>query len=63
MALSRLTGWGIQWIYLITDLTVLLLSLSYIPFRRIVWSLITVTLSGQIIGRIQQIPQRKEASK
>ena len=63
MSISHISKIPIQWIYLITDLTVLLLSLSYIPFRRIVWSLITVTLSGQIIGRIQQIPQRKEASK
>ena len=45
----------IQWVYLASDLTVLLLSLSYIPFRRIVWSLLTVILSGQIIGWIQKI--------
>ena len=45
----------IQWVYLASDLTVLLLSLSYSPFRRIVWSLLTVILSGQIIGWIQKI--------
>lgn len=56
MALSHLFHAGIQWMYLITDLTVLLLSLSYIPFSRLIWSLITVTLSGQIIGWIQKIP-------
>ena len=28
-------------------------TLSYIPFRRIIWSLLTVVLSGQIIGLIQ----------
>ena len=53
MSLSRKTGLAITWLYLISDLTVLGLSLTYIPFRRIVWSLLTVVLSGQIIGWIQ----------
>lgn len=53
MSLSRITKIPIQWIYLTSDLTVLLLSLSYIPFRRIAYSLLTVVLSGQIIGWIQ----------
>ena len=50
MSLSHITKIPIQWIYLVSDLTVLLLSLSYIPFRRIGYSLLTVVLSGQIIG-------------
>ena len=53
MSLSRLLDVPIQRIYLISDLAVLLLSLSYIPFRKIAWSLLTVILSGQIIGWIQ----------
>ena len=60
MSLSHITKIPIQWIYLISDLSVLLLSLSYIPLGRIVYSLITVILSGQIIGWIQRIPHRKE---
>lgn len=56
MSLSRITGWDIQWIYLFTDLCVLLLSLSYIPPKKILYSLLTVILSGQIIGWIQKIP-------
>lgn len=56
MSLNRITGWSIERIYLISDLTVLALSLSYIPFRRIAWSLLTVILSGQIIGLIQKVP-------
>ena len=56
MSLSRITGWDIQWIYLFTDLSVLLLSLSYIPMEKILYSLLTVILSGQIIGWIQKIP-------
>ena len=53
MSLSHRTKLKIQWIYLISDLTVLLLSLSYIPIRRIAYSLVTVILSGQIIGLLQ----------
>jgi uncharacterized membrane-anchored protein YitT (DUF2179 family) len=55
LSLSKLTGAGIQWIYLISDLTVLTLSLTYIPLTRILYSLLTVVLSGQIIGWIQKI--------
>ena len=58
MALSAVTGKKIQWIYLISDLTVLILSLSYIPASRLVYSLITVTLSGQIIGWIQFVRKK-----
>lgn len=58
MSLSHVTGFPIQNIYLVSDLTVLILSLSYIPFRKIAYSLLTVILSGQIIGLIQ--PKRKE---
>ncbi len=39
--------------YLFTDMTVLLLSLTYIPFRQIAYSLVTVLLSGWIIEKIQ----------
>lgn len=59
MSLSHVLKIPIQWIYLISDLTVLGLSLSYIPLGRIAYSLLTVVLSGQIIGWIQRI-QKKE---
>lgn len=55
MSLSHLSKIPIQRIYLVSDLTVLTLSLSYIPLRRIAYSLLTVVLSGQIIGWIQKI--------
>ncbi len=45
---------GIQWVYLASDLIVLLMSLTYIPLSRIAYSLLTVILSGQIIGLIQK---------
>ena len=54
MALQKLTGANIEHVYLISDLAVLLLSLSYIPTRRLVWSLLTVVLSGRIIGIVQR---------
>ena len=59
MSLSKITGFDIQWIYLISDLTVLGLSLSYIPLKKIGYSLLTVILSGQIIGWIQKINVKK----
>lgn len=55
MALGSRFRVPIERVYLITDLTVLVLSLSYIPFERIVWSLLTVVLSGRIIGIIQRL--------
>ena len=56
MSLSHVTRQPIERIYLLSDLIVLLLSLTYIPLRRIAWSLLTVTLSGQLIGVIQRLP-------
>lgn len=54
MSLSRRFRLPIERIYLITDLTVLSLSLTYLPPGRIACSLLTVTLSGKIIGIIQR---------
>ncbi len=61
MSLSRITHLDIQWIYLASDLVVLALSLTYIPLRRIIYSLLTVVLSGQIIGIVQKIKKKSEA--
>ena len=58
MSISHAAGIPIQNVYLFSDLSVLLLSLSYIPLKKIVFSLLTVLLSGQIIGLLQ--PKRKE---
>ena len=59
MSLSKAFKVEIQWVYLISDLTVLGLSLSYIPVKRILYSLLTVVLSGQIIGYIERVGKRK----
>ena len=55
MSVNKLTGLKLKWFYLISDSIVLALSLSYIPLRRIMWSLLTVVLSGQIIDIIAQM--------
>ena len=54
MGMSKRLRLPIERVYLLTDLTMLLLSLSYLPLSRIAWSLVTVTLSGKIIGMIQR---------
>lgn len=56
LILSRLFRCRISWAYLFTDSVVLLLSLSYIPLRRILYSLLTATLSSLIIGLLQGKP-------
>ena len=55
MSISHLTGVGIENVYLVSDLIVLGMSISYIPLTRIGYSLITVVLSGQIIGMVQRL--------
>lgn len=60
MSLNKRFGWRVQDIYLVSDLTVLLVSLTYIPLRRIAWSLLTVILSGQIVGWIQRFQKETE---
>ena len=59
LSIAKWLRWPLSRAYLITDLTVLLLSLSYIPLGRIAYSLITVTLSSLIIDFIQRIGQKK----
>lgn len=54
MGLSKGLGLPIERVYLITDLTVLGLSLSYLPLIRIACSLLSVMLSGKLIGMIQR---------
>lgn len=54
MSISHVTHWNIQWVYLMSDLIVLGLSVSYIPINRLGYSLLTVILSGQLIGWIQR---------
>ena len=58
MSVNKLFCIGVQWVYLFTDLTVLLLELTYIPLQRIMYSILTVVISGQIVGLIQKIKSK-----
>ena len=55
MSVNKLTGMKLSSFYLISDAIVLGLSLSYIPIQSIMWSLLTVVLSGQIIDIVARI--------
>ena len=63
MSMSKVFSVKIERIYLISDLLVLGLSLSYISPRKIVYSLVTVILSGQLIGIIQRAGKKKTTEK
>lgn len=59
MSIGKVTKLDIRWIYLSTDLAVLALSVTYLDLKRLILSLVTVILSGQIIGIVQKIGIRK----
>lgn len=61
LVIHKLSRWGLARCYLITDLTVLALSLSYIPALRIAFSLITVTLSSFLIEKVQNFGRQVPA--
>jgi len=52
--LSHIFKAKIEYFYMISDITVLLLSLSYIPVQRIGFSLLTVLLSSKLVGIVQR---------
>ena len=52
MAASRLFKLDIRLFYLFSDL--LVLSLTYLPPQRLFYSLLTVVLSGQLVGLMQK---------
>lgn len=59
MSISYLTKCKIERVYRIADFVVLALSVSYIPLNRIGYSVLTVLLSGQLIGVIQRMKMPK----
>lgn len=59
MGLAKVWKKDIQWVYLLSDMTVLGLSLTYIPIQRILYSFLTVILSGQLIGLIASWGRKK----
>lgn len=59
LVLARLLRCDVSRAYLLTDAVVLLLSLSYIPLTNIAVSLLSVTLSSFIIGRIHSAGKKE----
>ena len=55
MSIGKMINWPIERVYLITDLTVLALSATYLPPANLACSLLTVILSGQLVGLIQRL--------
>ncbi|MCI7735972.1 MAG: YitT family protein [Clostridiales bacterium] len=62
MALSQVLRQPIERIYLASDLIVLLLSATYLPLSNLACSLLTVVLSGRLIGLVQRasVPSLKK---
>lgn len=59
LVISKVMRIDISRAYLLTDLIVLALSLSYIPLQNIACSLITVTLSSFLIGKIHSFGKKE----
>lgn len=53
LTISHVTHWRLSRSYLFTDLTVLALSLTYISVKRIIFSLVTVTISSLLIDWVK----------
>ena len=62
LTICKLTGLRVSLAYLATDLSVLLLSLSYIPLGRIVYSLITVSISSVVIDFVRNVNRVQAAT-
>ena len=54
LVLNKYTALPIQWIYLITDGIVLGLSVTYLPLQKLLYSVLTTVISGQIVGFVQR---------
>ena len=62
MSISQKLNIKIEYVYFFFDFVILVLSLTYIPVRRILYSLITVMISSKIVGLVQrfQFPSRRK---
>ena len=63
MSISQKWNIKIEYVYFFFDFLILALSLSYIPVRKILYSLLTVILSSKLIGLVQRFQfSKKEAT-
>ena len=60
LIISKITKCKLALAYMFTDFTVSALSLTYIPLKRIVFSLITVTLSSLLVEFVQKFKLQKK---
>lgn len=63
LTLSHLLSWRLSLCYLFSDVTILLLSLSYIPLRQIIYSLFTVNISSFLIDLLGSSIKRQHHTK
>lgn len=63
LTISHISHWRLSRSYLFTDVVVLLLSLTYIPVLRIVFSLVTVTISSYLIDWIREYKSPESSQK
>ena len=59
MCVSQKLHIKIEYAYMVSDLLVLGLSLSYIPLKRIAYSLLTVFLSSKLVGLTERMGKKK----
>lgn len=59
LVIAHKAGWRLAVAYMFTDFVVLLASLSYIPPLKIAFSLVTVTVSSNVIDWIKSVQIRK----
>jgi len=60
MSISHKLKIKIEYVYFFFDFVILSLSLSYIPLRRILYSLVTVMLSSKLVGIVQRFQFSKK---
>ena len=58
MSISKKLKIKIEYVYIFFDILIIGLSLSYIPWQRIIYSIATATLSSWIIGIIQRLGKK-----
>lgn len=61
LVVARFTPLKVNWVYLMTDFAVLMLSLMYLDFSQISYSLIAVTISGKVISMIYYTKEEEVA--
>ena len=61
LTISKALHWKLSHAYLFTDIVVQLLSLTYIPFKRIIFSMLTATISSYLIDCVKTYKPEKES--